>query len=516
MLHRRIFPAFFLLMVCCTCWLVFQQCGAGRISEAFADVDAGIRGDITAQEKVLEELSRELENQTTSYRNERNEHYYTGFQKLKMQHRSYHRFLDSVRVQIAAAAGISLDSLRISHTLALDHSSVKKLLFTGKPNVLMQISARTDSLRSEMLTLTDKDEQVEQLICQIFNTNTRDYYPFNEKKGAFTDLPITGALAMISHLKLTALEGMFVALNYCFNKTGAIECFKFAWMPSVNPSSPYVLSGEHYQSDIYLSGYTREIDEKSLKFFINKKPFAIKDGIARFQQSTAGLGTRTFLVEISGNVWREVKGGKRYLDTFQVAREFSYEVVAAFPQVRQSDRLPCLYAFVENPVSASAISVTGSGEMRILDSNALLRNIGGGRCTITPRSLTPVTLKTGTPVNVKFPVRMLPDPILVLGDFTSGLIHGEELAVQTTLQARFPADFDFPVNCKILNFHLTRFRQREDPEELDNQGSTFNTGVLDLLKTAQSGDRLVFDEVRVQCGEEPEPRVISGLSLRVE
>jgi hypothetical protein len=515
MLHRHIFPALFLLMVCCTCWLVFQQCGAGRVSEAFADVDVGIRGDITAQENALEEGFWKLVSQTSSYRNATNEHYYTGFQHLQIRQRSYHRFLDSVRLQIAAAAGISLDSFRISHTLALDHPSVKKLLFAGKPNLLMQISARTDSLRSEMLTLADGDKYIEQIIYQIFNTNTRDYYPFNEKKGSFTDLPVTGALAMISHLQLTALEGMFAVLNYCLNKTGSTGTPFDEATPFVNPPTPFVLTGDFYLAEIYLASYSTS-DIRNIHILVDKKPIEVKDGIGHFEQNTAGVGTRTFLVEISGNVWREVKGGKRYLDTFQVAREFTYQVIPAFPQVHQSDRLSFLYAYVENPVSVSAVGLNGSNDMRISSQNAPLRNIGGGRCIITPRSLAPVTLATGSISKFKLPVRMLPDPVPMLGDFTSGSIHREELAVQTVLQTRFPADFDFPVNCKILNFHLTRFRGREDPEERDNQGSTFNSSVRDLLKTAQPGDRLVFDEVRVQCGEEPEPRTIGGLSLRVE
>ncbi|MCC6280823.1 MAG: hypothetical protein IT262_09490 [Saprospiraceae bacterium] len=77
-------------------------------------------------------------------------------------------------------------------------------------------------------------------------------------------------------------------------------------------------------------------------------------------------------------------------------------------------------------------------------------------------------------------------------------------------------NFDFQVNCKILNFHLTRFRGRKDPEVVENQGEQFNASVRELLKTAQPGDRLLFDEIRVKCGEEPSPRTLAGLSLRVE
>lgn len=516
MLHRRIFPALFLLIVCSTCWLVVKQCGAGRVSEAFSDVEAGIRDNISAQENVLESGFWRLEKQVNSYPNPLNVHYLTGFQQLQIRHRSYHRFLDSLRVQIAAAAGVPLDSFIVSHTLTSDHPSVKKLLLAGKPNLLMQITARTDSLRSDMLALADRARHLEHLFHQIFHTNTKIYYPFNGRTGNFNDLPVTGLLAMISHLQATALTSMIGVLNYCIGQTGGSGGWGNWITPAVSARSSYVLNGDYYQADIYLAGYSQQIDERSLKFFINKKPIAIKDGIGHFEKVGYGVGTRTFLVEARGNIWREDKGGKPYLDTFRVSREFSYQVIPFFPKVNLSDRLSYLYAYVENPVSVSAVGLNGSGEMRVSAPNARLQNVGGGRYMLTPHSLAPVTLETGSIVKFKYPVRLLPDPVPALGEFHSGSINREKLSAQTALSARFPDDFDFKVDCKILNFHLTRFRSREDPEVVENQGEQFNSSVRELLKTTQSGDRLLFDEIQVQCGAEPTPRTVAGLSLRVE
>jgi hypothetical protein len=152
-----------------------------------------------------------------------------------------------------------------------------------------------------------------------------------------------------------------------------------------------------------------------------------------------------------------------------------------------------------------------------VSKNADLKYLGGGRYILKPKSLAPVTLKAGQVATFQYEVRPLPDPVPVLDKFKSGnVIRQHLLAAQTALQIQFPPDFDFQVDCKILGFHLTRFRGREDPEVVENQGDQLNTSVRELLITTQPGDRLLFDEIRVKCGEEPTPRTLAGLSMRVE
>lgn len=501
-------------MIGCTCWLVLKQCGAGRVSEAFADVDTSIRDNISAQENVLESQFRRLEKQVNPYPTPHSVHYLTGFQQLQIRHRSYHRFLDSVRIQIIAAAGVQADSLR---TLEADHPPVKKLLLAGEPNLIMEIAARSNKLRSDMLGLADNDKFVEIWLYPIFNANAKGYYKFDGRAGNFQNLPVAGVLATISHLQGSALSSMVGVLNYCLAKTGSSSDGWGDWRtPAISARSSYVLSGDYYEADIFLSSYGAVANVTNLKVFIDKKPVGVKGGIGHFEKLGYGVGTRTFLAEVGGNILREVKGGKPYLDTFRVARAFSYQVIPFFPKVHQSNRLAYLYAYVENPISVSAVGLNGSNDMRVASPNARLQSVGGGRFLITPQSLAPVMLETGSIVKFKYPVRLLPDPVALLGDLRSGSMSREKLMAQTGLQAHLPEDLDFKVDCKILGFKVTRFRRREDPEEIDNQGSTFNSSVRHLLETAQPGDRLVFDEIRVQCGEEPKPRIIGGLSLRVE
>lgn len=492
------------------CWFVLRQCNSGRISEAFVDVDAGIRDNIIAQHYILEERFLTLENETSRYRNELNEHYYNGFLQLLIKHRSYQHFLDSLRVQIANATGITLKSCKIA-PLGKQYPSVNKLL----PGMLMHISTRTDSLYSDMLSLADKDKEVEACIYQKYKTNPMDDYPFHGGKGNFRDIPTTGTLAMISHLQSMALERMIFVLNYCIKKTSGFDCFK-AWIqPAANPQSPYVLSGDVYRADIFFTRYFEQIDEKSLQFFIDHKPMDVKDGISHFEQLASEVGAHSFVVEIKGKVWREGKSGRHYLDTFQVARTFTYHVVPFFPQVKLTNSPYCLYAYVDNPVTISSEERSKTSDIQVLSSNASIRNSGEGRYVIVPRSLAPVTLQTGSFVKFKLPVRPLPDPIASLA-LPSSTLSPTELAAQTSLLVHFPKDFDFEAPCTILNFRVTRFRKREDPQEIENQGNTFSEETSQLLKTAMPGDRFLFDEIQVQCGQEPAPRTIAGLSLRLE
>jgi hypothetical protein len=242
----------------------------------------------------------------------------------------------------------------------------------------------------------------------------------------------------------------------------------------------------------------------------------MKNGTARITLPANTPGLHQYRVTISGNlIGHSFK--KYYHDTFQLTKNFAYRVTAALPCITRPASVSYLFAYTGNPVTVTAWDGERADPVRLSDSDASIKNLNKNSYDIIPHTLKPVTLAVGPFSTFTFAVRSLPDPIVEIGGYSaSSYIKRDVLAQIRALHARFPEDFDFQVDSKVLGFHLTRFRQREDPEEVENQGSTFNEAVRHLLKTAQPGDRLVFDEVRVQCGEEPAPRTIGVLSLRVQ
>lgn len=118
--------------------------------------------------------------------------------------------------------------------------------------------------------------------------------------------------------------------------------------------------------------------------------------------------------------------------------------------------------------------------------------------------------------SITYQARRLPDPKAILAGHAFGeYVPADSISTQTALHTRFPEDFNFEADCKILDFHLTRLRPREDPEDADNTGSDFNPKTSRILEATQSGDRLLFYDIRVQCPGDKAPRMIDALSLRV-
>lgn len=465
-------------------------------------MDAGLRNTLSAQQQYLSLNLWTLKLAVNRFPDERNVAALSNYQRLREQYLCYQSYLDSVRMQ-----------LLIPNQPVDPNKAKEKILLQGHPSLLMQISSRSDSLRSTMRELSKDRSEVADSIFR-FGATATGKYTLNGQSGNFHDLSIQGTRAMLSNLQVAAGKSMVGMLEYYMYKV-RYPCFFDRFTPEAISSSTFLWSGERYTADICFRGY-EPADLLETRIKVNGKSIPVTHSTAHLEIPMTGIGSRSLLVEISGMMPRSNTFPPSY-DTVYAAREFYVQVRSPHPQIVQSRPSHFLYAYAANPVSISTWdeSVYNS-DPRATCSNAAIVYDGGGRYVITPRSLAPVALNAIPGVTFQLEVRPLPDPILLLGDFTSWSIHREEFALQTALHARFPADFDFPVNCKILNFHLTRFRKREDPEETDNQGSTFNTAVRDLLKTAQPGDRLVFDEVRVQCGKEPEPRTVGGLSLRVE
>lgn len=497
-------------------WTCTGHCDQGRIILAYAVADAGIQSNVVRQKQYVEDQYLDLESYANiafpSYRG----HTMERLQPLMAAYRSYHLYLDSIRTALLNTVGLSPDLPLAMQPLKGNHHLVKKFLLSGQRSVLMQIAERSYSLRAAMLTFDDHDKMVEIMLPLDLSVKPDGSFTLFRHTCNFHDIPLSGVLSMLSSLQASASGSMVCVMYYCEQQMRyrGIICNFGGIYPSISAKSTYILSGDTYQSDIFIAAYSDKI--RNEETWINGKLIPAKDGIALYEARSNKVGPHKFQVNIRGNIVLE-HFGRYYLDTFEVSKEFAYQVVSPHPQISRPVLANYLYANTENPITITAWDDYSADTVRVSSKNAALKHLGGGRYTLTPNSNNPVILSVGKFATFKYEVRPLPDPVPVFGNYVSGqaVQHGL-ISAQTALNARFPPDFDFQVDCKILNFHLTRFRGRKDPEVVENQGEPFNASVRELLKTAQPGDRLLFDEIRVKCGEEPSPRTLAGLSLRVE
>ncbi len=513
--YPRIFKIGFWVLVLATVWCCIGQCDQGRLSEAFALTDVGIRAGYKEQEHFNKELYVKLNYIVEAYPTPIGQKILDDCPQLqKMEHR-YYVFLDSLRNQMLTAANLSIDQPLTSQTIKADKQIVQKVLLTGQPNAITEIATYTSILRTAMLALVNDDEAVAVALPIDFTASADGKYKLWGNTGNFQDLPLTGALAMLSNLQTAASAGMTMVLTYCERRIGSQEDEGCYFLPTVSAKVPYIMEGDIYEADIFLYAYSSN-NVKEMKIKVNGEIIPIKDGTGHYESKAVIAGQRSFFVDISGiNIYGD--GRRFYKDTFRVTKEFAYQVVHPQCYTHRPANLYYLYAGVENPISVSAAYGSSCNDVKVTAEGAIITNKGGGHFTLLPTSFNSVTLIVGSQTEFQYQVHPLPDPLPTLANQSSDKVITQELlAIQTALNTRFPEDFDFQADCQIIDFHLTRFRTREDPEEVHNQGGDFNQQVRHLLEEARSGDRLLFDDIQVKCSGDERPRTINALSLRVQ
>lgn len=68
-----------------------------------------------------------------------------------------------------------------------------------------------------------------------------------------------------------------------------------------------------------------------------------------------------------------------------------------------------------------------------------------------------------------------------------------------------------PKLCKCLGFIVTRISSDAKKESVKNDGEAFTTNTKNLIAKAQKGDYFIFDEIKVQCNANSEPRKVRSL-----
>ena len=505
----------FFTLIAVIVWISFGQCNQGRLSEAFAMIDGGLRDGLNLQDSANAQLRIYMNSEAEVYRSPKSDRLMAGLQEVELKQNQYYQLLDSIRLQLLLAAQLRPEKPLAKQTFQADNEGVSQVLLTGQPNGLMCIAERSRELRTVMLTLTDNDPAFVAAMPLDFTASLDGKFAIGSYGGNLGSLPLAGVLAILSKLKVDVSCSFTAILYYCAKKIGGSETGGYdIFQPKVSARSNYVILGDRYKSDIFLSAYPYEV--KIINLAVNGMTMPINEEIAHYELKPTKPGQHSYLVDIMGVKIRKNKRGF-YRDTFQVKKEFSYFVAAPMVSLVRPDSLNYLYAGIDNPITITAWNGESIQDMKVSATNATLRKESDGHYTLHPNSVQIVTLTVnGKGRAFRYSVRPLPDPVLGLtGEIPQSSMSSEHLASQTALTARFPEGFGIQANCPILRFHLTRFRPREDPEEVDNTGGRFNKEVQDLVKTALPGDRFLLEDIQVDCPGDTQPRSLEALSLRI-
>ncbi|MCB9306322.1 MAG: gliding motility protein GldM [Lewinellaceae bacterium] len=374
-------------------------------------------------------------------------------------------------------------------------------------NVGGEIEAKIKETRNKFLALTNNDP----VVSKNLPLNIEDLPPNTEMKTwaeyKFKQMPVAACFPLLGKMQSDAKSSTSAIMNWAAEQMGKIDIKFDAFQPAVSAEKSYVIQGEKYSADIFLSAYSTSADNVSIS--VNGSSLPVKEGLAHYEVTGSGLGEKAYKVSI--NVKNPLNGEiKNY------AKEFKYEVGQRSVAV-SLDKMNVFYIGVENPVSVSAAGVS-SNDVRVTGSGVNVANKGGGHYIITATTPGEATLTVaggGASSTFKYRVKRIPDPIPLLGArHRGGSMGNGEFKAQGGIAAILE-NFDFDAKCDIVGFEATYLPKRQDPIGRPNGGARWNSEVADLVSKAKPGDSYFFDDIKCRCPGDPAARNIGGLAFKI-
>jgi gliding motility-associated protein GldM len=327
----------------------------------------------------------------------------------------------------------------------------------------------------------------------------------------FSRMPLQAVLPIfrkyINDVRLTENN----ILNYYLQRIGGEDVVFDQFHVVASPSSSYVIRGETYEADIFLSAASSALPD--MEVLINGNPIQIQDGIGQFstRAQTVGINQYNATIRFSNPVTGEVS---EYTNTFQ------YEVGLRSANVA-AEKMNVFYIGVDNPVSISAAGIpTAQLNVDAQGAGISLTPIEGTGNRYNVRVEQPgdasIILSGGglERTSFDFRVRRIPDPVAKFSGEVGGALGDGQFRAQRGVIASLE-NFDFDARCEIAGFRLVRIERRQDPQIADNVGGSFGAEAQRLVDQASPGDRFFFENVRARCPGDSATRRINDMGFTI-
>jgi len=186
-------------------------------------------------------------------------------------------------------------------------------------------------------------------------------------------------------------------------------------------------------------------------------------------------------------------------------------------------RMNVFYIGVDNPLRIAASGVPASelrveliGDGSITGSNGdyIVRVKTPGEVKV--RVMRQVGLEIKFVVDQKYRVKRIPDPAPKLdGKYKSSKITLEMMQESGGI-VLILENFDFDAYCEVVGFETTYLPKESEPISRTNSGEKWNNDIREWTKNAKPGDAFFFDDIRVKCPGDAEPRNVGGLAFKIK
>lgn len=333
----------------------------------------------------------------------------------------------------------------------------------------------------------------------------------------FNHMPLSATLPIFAKFKNDAKASEAAVLNYLLGKVGGEDVVLDRFTVSANAKKSYVIKGETFESDVFLTASASSASNTGVAISINGARVPVdENGVAKYKVTTNSVGPKKYnaAVTVTNPVTGEVK---TYTNTFE------YEVGERSVTVSPT-KMNVFYIGVDNPVEVSASGVS-SNQLKVSMSGSgggTIKGNADGSYTVNVKKPTKIgeyaninVEAPGLKTTKQFRVKRIPDPIAKLGKLVSGSMNSGSFKAQKGIIPRLDG-FDFDTRCNIIEYRLVRAPRRDDPKVALNKGGTYGAEAQRLVNQASPGDRFFFEEVKCKCPGDPVARDINPLTFTIK
>ena len=477
---------------------------SAEVMNAFFSLDKGLKSSRTIVENNNDQLMASIDKQADAYRNESNEKYRKNAKEAQNVANEFTAYIETIRKEVF---DLGKGPSKNDPTIPMDirNKDVTTRYFINE-NKGKEIEDKINETRQKLLALADNDKSVETALPLMVEELPANSPSKNWPEFKFKQMPVAAVFPILGKMQSDAKNSATAILNFCAKKVGG-EDIKFdRFTPAVSAEKSYVISGDRYVADVFLSAFSSSADNISINVGGSNLP--LKDGIARYETSTSGVGERTFKVSIK--VKNPLTG-----QTENFSKDFKYEVGQRSVAV-SLDKMNVFYIGVDNPISVSAAGVS-SNDVRVSASGVTVSAQGGGKFNV--RATTPGEAKLtvsggGASQTFNYRVKRIPDPAPRLGKYKGGQLGNGEFKAQGGISAVLE-NFDFDAKCDMVGFEFTYYPQRQDPIVVSNSGARWGGQAADMVNKAKPGDAYFFDDIKCKCPGDIAARNIGSIAIKI-
>lgn len=483
---------------------------SAEVMNAFFSLDKGMKDTGAIVDRSNEAVMKSINEQADAYKTDVNEKYRQNAIKAKEVADGFINYIEDIRKKLFDKAGGANPKVE-GQPKDIRNKDITTKMFIND-HLGEEIMKKIGDTRNDMLALADGDAEVGNSLPLRVEDLPKGTNAHNWPEFKFKQMPVAAVFPILGKMQSDAKNSYSAVLNYIAKKVGGTDIKFDKFIPALSAEKSYVISGEKYAADVFLSAYSSSADNISIS--VNGSGVGMKDGVAHYETSTSGVGERKLSVSI--NVKNPLTGKT---DNYQ--KEFKYEVGQRSVAV-SLDKMNVFYIGVENPISVSAAGVS-SNDVHVTGNGGgiSVKPAGGGKYIVsvtTPGEASLTVAGGGASQTFQYRVKRIPDPNPRLGGNAKnkgGQMANGEFKAQGGIAALLE-NFDFDAKCDVVGFEVTYLPKRQDPITSQNSGARWSSQVQEYISKAKPGDSYFFDDVKCKCPGDPAARNIGGLAYKIK